>query len=277
MPTGFTRNYRMHFLFSVALQTQSVQRPNAMMSSPSPMSIIASINQSNFLCSTVPDPQPATSEIIYKEPSNIHQQPTINAALTNTKNSKFKQVVIVQQMPNSDVPEENASDTSNRQTPKEKYIINSQQDIDYKTRSDANIQPPNNRNSYDLKHLVINNHAQGYNNHIIYQCQKSKENEIFDQQDTKPNTYGYEKAKFFLSNFADSNIFISGSSQIYVSDQINEAPSRQSNVEAKNESSESKIVELHSINIQTEESFSMSNLQNLTSKNEENSTSKKKK
>lgn len=43
-------------MFSAGLNPQAVQRPNVMQMSPSPTSIIASINQSNYLCSRTPEP-----------------------------------------------------------------------------------------------------------------------------------------------------------------------------------------------------------------------------
>nr|ABO38435.1 cryptochrome 2 [Antheraea pernyi] len=244
---------------------QTVQRPNVMQSSPSPTSIIASINQSNLLCSTTPESQSAATQMIYKDPSGIFQRPTKNAVHADTKNTKFKKVLIVHQVKHSEITEERVSQTnSHHQTPKENYIINSRQSIEYKTCSDNNLQPPNKHNNYDFKNLVINNHIQGYNNHIIYQCQKGNQNEIYSQQGVKTNAYGYENTKFFLSNFADNNIFVSGSPQLYIPGQVNEESPLQSNSETNNESTKEKTVDLHCINIQSEESFSMENIQNST-------------
>lgn len=249
----------------VTLQTLSVQRPNVMQSSPSPTSVIASINQSNFLCSTTPDPQSASSQIVYKKPFDVYKKPTKNTIHTDAKSPKFKQVVIVHQVQSPQA----SGETNSHQPPKENYIIDNQQDIEYKIQSDGDVQPQNKDDSYDFKNLVINNHVQGYNKQIIYQCQKTNTNEIYSQQGIKTNTYDYEKAKIYLSNFADRNIFMSGSPQICIPGQLNEDPSLTSNSQLENESTKDKTEDVQCITIQNEEFFSKQNVQNSTTTNNE--------
>ncbi|XP_045529788.1 cryptochrome-1-like [Pieris brassicae] len=80
------------------LNPQIVQRPNVMQSSPSPTSIIASINQSNFLCNTTPEGQSSNPPNAEREEDDIFIRPTsfIRPILDSSK-SLFKQVVLVQQ------------------------------------------------------------------------------------------------------------------------------------------------------------------------------------
>ncbi|XP_063393633.1 cryptochrome-1-like [Cydia fagiglandana] len=96
------------------LNPNSVQRPNAVLSSPSPSSIIASINQSNYLCSKSPDPQNSQTqqEKTYKEIPNYNDT---NRALRpqkvdSPKKPTFKEIVIVPIVQNTNVNHENVAD-----------------------------------------------------------------------------------------------------------------------------------------------------------------------
>lgn len=176
------------------LNPNAVQRPNVMQSSPSPNSIITSINQSNYLCSQAPDPPTTSPQIIpYKDSDVVFQKPMNHRSMKPS----FKQVVIVQK-------KQNVIQTVSQS--KENYIVNGQIDVSYKSPRNDSLQAAKQEN-YDFKNLVINNYVQGYNNSKeIFQDEQTNKNELFAQQTLKINSFNYEKQKFFLSAFADNGV-----------------------------------------------------------------------
>lgn len=172
-----------------------------MQSSPSPNSIITSINQSNYLCSQTPDPQTSSPQRIpYKDNDVVFQKPMQHRS---TRQPPFKQVVIVQKTQNTNVIQRVSNDCTQS---KKNYIVNRQLAVSYKSPRNDNLQSEKHGN-YDFKNLVINNYVQGYsNNQEIFETQQSKRNEVYTQQTLKINSFNYEKQKFFLSSFSDNGM-----------------------------------------------------------------------
>nr|AUG44606.1 cryptochrome 2 [Agrotis segetum] len=178
------------------LNPNAVQRPNVMQSSPSPNSIITSINQSNFLCSQAPDQPSTTPDIIpYKDNDVVFQKPMNHRSMKPS----FKQVVIVQKKQSTNVIQ-TVSQT------KENYVVNRQLDVAFKMPRNDNLQSAKQEN-YDFKNLIINNYAQGYaNSPEIFENDQTTKNELFAQQTLKINSFNYEKQKFYLSSFSDNGV-----------------------------------------------------------------------
>lgn len=137
-----------------------------MQSSPSPTSIIANINQSNYLCSQTPDSStPSTPTPQYKE-DNIFLRPTKNNIRSNVdsnKSSHFKQVVIIQEEQNS-----------RQSTPESNYAINSDTKSSYEI--DSNQVKAGN---YSFKNLAINNCIQKFSDSLN---QESNKNDNFNEE-----------------------------------------------------------------------------------------------
>lgn len=178
------------------LNANAVQRPNVLQSSPSPTSIIASINQSNFLCSQTPDPQNATSHS-FKEPSDTFPINKKNKD-TESNQTRYKRVIIVQKTRNSNV-EINVSAPQDRRA-SDNYITINEGDPAHST--DAKKQ----ENNYDFKNLAIDNHIRGFNNiqninsqyYLTNYSTKKKETEIKNETDegpfVRPESYGTDRA-----------------------------------------------------------------------------------
>lgn len=174
-----------------------------MQSSPSPTSIITSINQSNYLCSQTPDPQStSTPQIIpYKDTTAVFQRPTKNMADSN-KQASFKQVYIAQRSENNVTDMGNC--TPQRPPSRENYAVNRQMDVTYK-RIEIVGDLPAKQENYDFKNLAINNYIQRYSNgQEIFQKQQLT-NELYSQNNLK-NPYGEEKLKFYLSTLAEHGV-----------------------------------------------------------------------
>lgn len=176
--------------------SQVLQRPNVMQSSPSPTSIIASINQSNYLCSQIPDPALQSSPSNQYKEDYIFLRPTKNSirgtGMAN-KSTLFKQVVIVQQEQNSRVQQNTAENN---------YDING---VDGDTNKSFKINDNAMQNSektenYDFKNLVINSGSQKFcNNELVYINQQTNKNEYYDQ-DVKIDEYSTSKPKYFFTD-----------------------------------------------------------------------------
>ncbi|XP_013195022.2 cryptochrome-1 [Amyelois transitella] len=179
------------------INNAQLQRPNVMQSSPSPTSIIASINQSNYLCAQTPE---STPQIVQYKNAAIFQQPAKVLPRADSKQQQFKQVVIVQQIQNSNVSP--ATITSCAQT-LDNYVINGQLATckSNNTRIDP-MKPPSKQENYDFKNLAINNYTQEYANKEVYRNEQSNKNEDY-QTSVKNSNYGYIKPKFYITAFPD--------------------------------------------------------------------------
>lgn len=176
--------------------TQVLQRPNVMQSSPSPTSIIASINQSNYLCSQAPDPAPQSSSSSQYKEDDMFLRPTKNsirgAGMAN-RNTLFKQVVIVQQAQNSRVQQNTAQNNYDMNG------VNREADKSFKINDNA-MQNSEKSENYDFKNLVINSGSKKFcNNPLVYINQQTNKNEYYDQ-DVKIDEYSTSKPKYFFTN-----------------------------------------------------------------------------
>ncbi|XP_053601668.1 cryptochrome-1-like isoform X2 [Plodia interpunctella] len=171
------------------LNSAQLQRPNVMQSSPSPTSIITSINQSNYLCAQTPDSQNTAPQIVQYKNTAVFQQPKHMQRIDSKQQQQFKQVVIVQQIQNSNIAPAAITNAP---------YVNGQH-----TRVDP-MKPPTKQENYDFKNLAIrvNNYNQEYNNPEIYQNEESA-NEDY-QTSVKNSNYGFMKPKFYLSPFPDN-------------------------------------------------------------------------
>lgn len=178
------------------LNPQVLQRPNVMQSSPSPTSIIANINQSNFLCSQTSESQTAaTLQVTTFKESNVLQHPGSAAK------PKFKQVVIVQKSV--------AAKTEICPPPPESFLMkHSPVDSSFKSNREAkNIQRPKKHENYDFKNLAINNYIQDYSNSKeACQNQQLKRDDVH-QPELKCHTCGLAKPVLYLP-FADKLVRI---------------------------------------------------------------------
>lgn len=181
-----------------------------MNSSPSPTSIITSINQSNYLCSQssdAPSTQNSNSDDIFVKPTK-----NVKEAL---KSPGFKQVVIVQQSHSARIATQLAQKQQN-------FIINGQ--VHFKTsKTIGAIRRPDKEENYDFKNLAIDNHVQRFpptslqgasiNKTELYQ-QVLKINDYNPenyQRQTKIDEYNPDKPKYFLPNFTENGVHLQNS------------------------------------------------------------------
>lgn len=144
-----------------------------MQSSPSPTSIITSINQSNYLCSQAPDSQTNSQN------NEIFQRPSKNANRTETKQPQFKEIVIVEA---------------------------TKSEVDQQTRDYVpNAPRPNKQDNYDFKNLAINNYIQAYSNSQDIFPNQQNRNEMFPHT-LKIDNFNFEKPKFFLSSYTENGV-----------------------------------------------------------------------
>ncbi|CAK1548546.1 unnamed protein product [Leptosia nina] len=134
------------------LNPQIVQRPNVLQSSPSPTSIITSINQSNFLCSQTTEGQTSTSppnteprkDDIFIRPNSNYVRPSVDV----TK-PLFKQVILVQQQKATKLLQQTCP------APKEHYLMNGELSIAYKTISSSITRPKKTDNCNFENHTIV--------------------------------------------------------------------------------------------------------------------------
>lgn len=188
------------YIFTAILNPHTLQRPNVMQSSPSPTSIITNINQSNYLCSQTPDPQPASSPQNCKD-SNVFQRPCNNTPRREAKHSQFRQVVIVQTQNTSVAQDADPEHADARAQPPRNYITKGQLSVPFKINQQKidSVQEQTKQENYNFKNLAINNYIQDYSNKPEYQNQQR--GEVF-QQDVKG--FDFIKPKFYLS-YSESN------------------------------------------------------------------------
>lgn len=203
-----------------------------MQSSPSPTSIIASINQSNYLCSQAPDQQSAPTQQVasFKEPSgdDIFQRPT-KTAQEISKQSGMKQVYIVQQSQEPSVAAHNITENSNARQSPESYAVNGVH-LPYKNDQRQCMPPP--AQKFDIKNLGVNNYMHTFSRtHQLYENQQLNRN-MYIQPDVKIDPYNDEKLKFYLSTVSDNslrNTTQKGAPPTYTTASINHTYIRHSN------------------------------------------------
>ncbi|XP_045542558.1 cryptochrome-1 [Papilio machaon] len=171
------------------LNPQVVVRPNVMQSSPSPTSIITSINQSNYLCSQTPESQ-STSPAHTQQANDVFLRP--NNTLREAK-QPMKQVVIVQQAQNSNVSPE----TTDRSRIQDKFI-NGQLEIS------CDMDQSKQKN-YGLKNLVIHNNDPQCNQDVYIQQPHNNIDGL--SQAGQLNSFT-DKTKYYLPSYNKSEILV---------------------------------------------------------------------
>lgn len=193
------------------MNPQVVARPNVLQSSPSPTSIITSINQSNFLCSQTQEPQStlAASQQPFKQETDIFLHP--DNIVRETK-QHFKQVVIVQKAQNENIS------TEIPQGPRiQDKFINGQLEIS------CELNP--NKQNYNLNNLVINNSDPRFNQQTFH-GQSHKIDGISESVQIN-NSYDADKPKFYLPLYNDNGMHVQNThldniSEQYIHDQLNQ-------------------------------------------------------
>ncbi|XP_045503844.1 cryptochrome-1-like isoform X2 [Colias croceus] len=164
---------------------QVIQRPNVMQSSPSPTSIIASINQSNYLCSqitevqntTTPSAQELKEDDIFIRPNNVDTKPPL-----------FKQVLFVHQKAKL------VQQSSSCPPPKEHYLMNGELNI-YKMNNTEDLQNSNKNENCNHKNLTLSRCNANFNKN---QFEKNSDTSGTYAQSIKIVEYEDEKPKLFM-------------------------------------------------------------------------------
>ncbi|CAG4922585.1 unnamed protein product [Colias eurytheme] len=164
---------------------QAIQRPNVMQSSPSPTSIIASINQSNYLCSqitevqntTTPSVQALKEDDIFIRPNNVDTKPPL-----------FKQVLFVHQKAKL------VQQSSSCPPPKEHFLMNGELNI-YKMNHTDDLQNSNKNENCNHKNLTLNRCNANFNKN---QFEKNSDTSGTYAQNIKIVEYEDEKPKLFM-------------------------------------------------------------------------------
>nr|WJJ67115.1 CRYPTOCHROME [Phauda flammans] len=195
------------------------QERNVSQSSPSPTSIIRSINQSNYLCSQTPEPprtptpqdiQPKENtppETPYDNDNECEFRNTNKNTEEDTKQS-FKQVIIVQQIQNTNIPVNNITNYQPQyylpQPSQDNYTSNEQIDMQYKPNVDGLLLPK--QPNYEFKDLAINNYIDGYvNARDMNQSQQMNRNQFFTP-DMKHSVYDDGRNKYYLSTYVHNDM-----------------------------------------------------------------------
>lgn len=203
------------------MNPQPVVRPNVVQSSPSPTSIITSINQSNYLCSQAPDTQSSSTPQNIPNKDDVFQHPGKTNIVDLDKQTQFKQVYIIQKPKDSNRDTENI--TENQLSQPSYTIINGLADVSFKTAQSIENQSSDKQEKYDLKNLAINSNVPEYSNIQMHQQQLNK-TEIHSTQHVKDENYRENKVKFFMpaipKNISSSTNMRSNISQVFVNDQL---------------------------------------------------------
>ncbi|KAJ0181189.1 hypothetical protein K1T71_003274 [Dendrolimus kikuchii] len=233
----------------------AVHRPNIMQSSPSPTSIITSMNQSNYLCNTISSqlPQMTTPNI---DNADVFQRPR-NNSLPESKHRRYKRVVIVQKIQHLPILTRPIHDHNTQCSQSENYTIHEQVDGTYKqpntNTSQQQPQPPEKQNNYAFKNLAINNYIPDYSkSQEMYPNQQNPS--IVYNQTVKLNNYGYDGPKFYIPNYMD-NVGVQDGSQTYDSKPVNhEDTALNFKVEVNNDSTnkDDKNSDLHAMGINSD-------------------------
>lgn len=214
------------------MNPQPVLRPNVVQSSPSPTSIIASINQSNYLCSQAPDSQSTSTLQIIPNKDDVFQRPGKTNIVGLDKQTPFKQVYIIQKP--KDVTE---NDTQNQSTQQSYTIMDGLADVSYKTRQSIENQPTDKKEKYNLKNLAINGNVSKYSNLHKQQLIKT---EIHSPQHVKDDNYQETEVNFFMPAVPDNVIRISKLSQVFVNDKLHKDFNRKGDLECAEDKADTK-------------------------------------
>lgn len=204
------------------MNPQPVLRPNVVQSSPSPTSIIASINQSNYLCSQAPDSQSTSNSQTIPDKDDVFQHPGKTNIVGLDKLTQFKQVFIIQKRKDVNTVTENITENQSSQS---YTIMNGLADVSYKTRQTIENQLTVKQEKYDLKNLAINSNVPKYTNIQIHQ--QLNKTEILSTQRVKDDQ---DKVKFFIPAIPES-MRISNLSHVFINDRMRDDYSRKGDLE----------------------------------------------
>ncbi|XP_026485074.2 cryptochrome-1-like isoform X1 [Vanessa tameamea] len=167
-----------------------LQRPNVTQSSPSPTSIIANINQSNYLCSQTPESASQSSPTTQIK-DDVFLRPTNIRSVATNKATPFKHVVIVEQNRREEIETENMNGSKFDDTNKS-FKINDNTDTMQNSKKSGN---------YDFKNLIINNCIQKFSSdQLAFLNQRTNKNDHYSG-DIKIDEYSTSKPKlFFIDN-----------------------------------------------------------------------------
>lgn len=218
------------------MNPQPILRPNVVQSSPSPTSIIASINQSNYLCSQASDSQSTSNSQIIPNKDDVFQHPGKANTAGLDKQTPFKQVYIIQKTKDSNTVTENI--TENQPSQPSYTIMNGLSDVSYKTRQNIENQPNDKQENYDLKNLAINSNVPKYSNIQIHQ--QLTKTEILSSQLGKEDKFQENKVNFFMPATPENIMRISNLSHVFVNDQLCQDYSRKGDLECAEEKVDTK-------------------------------------
>lgn len=216
------------------MNPQPVLRPNVVQSSPSPTSIIASINQSNYLCSQTPDTQSTSTPQIILNKDDVFQHPGKTNIVGLDKQSQFKQVYIIQKPKNSNTDTENIN--TQNQSLQSYTIVNGLMDVSYKLRQDIETQSADKQEKYDLKNLAINGHIPKISNMQMYQ--QLNRTEIYSNQYLKVDNYPDGKVRIFMPGITENVMRMSNLSHVFVNDPLREEYNRKGDPECAEKKSD---------------------------------------
>lgn len=195
-------------------------RPNVVQSSPSPTSIIASINQSSYLCSQAPDSQSTSnSQIIPNKDDDVFQHPGKTNIISLGKPTQFKQVYIIQKPKDSITVTENITDNQSSQI--SYTIMNGLADVSYK----QNIENQTNHKEekYNLKNLAINSNVSKYSK--MHQQLNKTEIRVKDEN------FQENEVNFFMPAIPENVMRIANLSHVFVNDQLREDYSKKGDLD----------------------------------------------
>ncbi|KOB73084.1 Cryptochrome 2, partial [Operophtera brumata] len=152
-----------------------------------PTSIIASINQSSYLCSASPAPPPAP----YNDADLFQRPMKLAPPHRGDRHPKCKEIVIVHKVHKSSVA------LANPANPQKTFVANGKIDSSFKHRS----LPHGRQENCQFKNLAINNFVNGYSSQNVYpgatpNYQPNPNSEY--QQVMKINNYNFEQTKFYV-------------------------------------------------------------------------------
>ncbi|VVC94173.1 unnamed protein product [Leptidea sinapis] len=193
----------------------NVQRPNGMQSSPSPTSIITSMNQSNFLCSQSSDHQNSSMSSVQPLKEEIFIRPVKNTKdnIEIAKQSLFKQVILFQQQA------QNSRYVEPHPPSREHYIMNRGLNTAYKMQNkeleiadcEKNVMNPSIDNYTNSKLYILENSAR-VDTEKSYTTNKAgefvKEEKIIDTTNStvKPLNLMMNNEQFNEDSTQDQNI-----------------------------------------------------------------------
>ncbi|CAH2068605.1 unnamed protein product, partial [Iphiclides podalirius] len=215
-----------------SLNPQAVARPNITQSSPSPTSIIKSINQSNYLCSRTPDSQltlTPSQQPPFKTGTNISLRP--GNSERDTK-QQYTHIVIVEQGQNTNMSSETPQGLPTHDKKGQPEISNDLNPI---------------KQNYDLKNLIIKN-SDPQNSQQAFHGQPCKIDKL--AQPVQIDNYASDKSEFHMQLYKDNETQERNTntmSDLYVPNQPNRETINES-VTENNENLQNMVISTNNLN-----------------------------